>query len=61
MLEMRTIREACSTELSPTDSDALICFYERTICSDCAESKLNHTSPNYGGNKAVEQVTDPHE
>ena len=50
MLEMRTNCEACSKELAPNESDAFICSYECTFCSDCAANDLKLTCPNCGGN-----------
>jgi uncharacterized protein len=36
-LEMRTVCERCGTPLAP-DGAAMICSYECTFCTDCAEA-----------------------
>ena len=50
MLEMRPNCERCGRDLLPTSTEAFICSYECTFCSDCASTELNHVCPNCGGN-----------
>ena len=46
-LEMRTECEKCNKELKH-NSDALICSYECTFCSECSE-EMQHICPNCKG------------
>jgi len=46
-LEMRDACEKCGEELTP-DSDAFICSYECTFCSECT-GKMDGVCPNCGG------------
>jgi len=48
MLELRPNFECCDKDLPPA-SDARICSFECTFCTDCAETKLGGTCPNCGG------------
>jgi hypothetical protein len=50
MLELRPSCECCDNDLPPAATDAMICSYECTFCSDCAENRLRGTCPNCGGN-----------
>ncbi|MDB5827980.1 MAG: hypothetical protein JWQ73_2200 [Variovorax sp.] len=49
MLEMRPGCECCDRDLPPDSSDARICTFECTFCSDCAEARLDGVCPNCGG------------
>jgi hypothetical protein len=40
MLELRPNCECCDRDLSPDSTDALICSFECTYCSDCACQRL---------------------
>jgi hypothetical protein len=53
MLEMRQFCECCGKNLSPESSEALICSFECTFCTDCAENVLHGVCPNCGGNLIV--------
>jgi uncharacterized protein len=46
-LEMRAGCERCGAELAP-DGDAVICSYECTFCTQCAE-EMDHVCPNCSG------------
>ena len=46
-LEMKTECEKCKKELKK-DSEAFICIYECTFCSDCSE-QMKHICPNCSG------------
>jgi hypothetical protein len=46
-LEMRTECERCGTELAP-HGDAVICSFECTFCTSCAEA-MTHVCPNCSG------------
>jgi len=48
MLTMKPNCECCDRDLEPSATDALICSFECTWCSDCGEH-LDRTCPNCGG------------
>jgi hypothetical protein len=50
MLELRPSCEHCNTDLPNTTSDAMICTFECTFCSDCANTIFENVCPNCGGN-----------
>ena len=50
MLELRPNCECCDKVLPPESTEALICTFECTFCSSCAESVLNYICPNCSGN-----------
>ena len=49
MLELRPNCECCNKDLPPDSTDARICTFECTFCSDCTTTRLEHTCPNCGG------------
>ncbi|TCD19139.1 DUF1272 domain-containing protein [Pseudomonas sp. IC_126] len=49
MLELRPGCECCNIDLPPESAQALICSFECTFCTECAESKLGFICPNCGG------------
>lgn len=49
MLELRPNCEFCDKDLPPASTEACICSYECTFCSDCVESLLQNVCPNCGG------------
>ena len=49
MLILKPNCECCNTDLPPDSEDARICSFECTFCLSCAESILDHTCPNCGG------------
>jgi hypothetical protein len=49
MLELRPNCECCDSDLPPESRDAVICTFECTFCTDCAETKLGGICPNCGG------------
>ncbi|MEO7547934.1 MAG: DUF1272 domain-containing protein [Ramlibacter sp.] len=49
MLELRPGCECCDRDLPPDSTDARICTFECTFCSDCAQTKLQGICPNCGG------------
>jgi hypothetical protein len=48
MLELRPGCECCDKDLPP-DAAALICSFECTFCTECAEHVLMGKCPNCGG------------
>ena len=49
MLQLRPNCECCDRDLPPGSRDALICSFECTFCSECANTVLKGTCPNCGG------------
>lgn len=49
MLQMRPGCECCNRDLPPDSTDARICSFECTFCSDCADRRLSGVCPNCGG------------
>jgi hypothetical protein len=49
MLELRPNCECCDRDLPPSSTEAMICSFECTFCSDCAAGVLNGACPNCGG------------
>ena len=49
MLELRPNCECCDKDLPPAAADAVICTFECTFCTDCAETTLGGICPNCGG------------
>lgn len=49
MLQLRPNCECCNVDLPPDSSEARICTFECTFCSDCAEKRLGGKCPNCGG------------
>ncbi|MDB4291989.1 DUF1272 domain-containing protein [Maribacter sp.] len=49
MLEIRPSCENCDKDLAPNATDAMICTYECTYCSDCVTNVLHNVCPNCGG------------
>lgn len=50
MLELRPNCECCNKDLAPNSTDAMMCTFECTFCTDCASTVLNGQCPNCGGN-----------
>ncbi|WP_428312747.1 DUF1272 domain-containing protein [Hydrocarboniphaga sp.] len=55
MLQMRPGCECCDRDLPADSAEALICSFECTFCTACAEGALQGRCPNCGG----ELVTRP--
>jgi uncharacterized protein len=49
MLQMRPNCECCDKDLPPDFTEARICSFECTFCSDCSEQRLGSCCPNCGG------------
>ena len=56
LLELRPNCECCNKDLRPDSPDAVICTFECTFCSDCAQSKLHGICPNCGGNLVARPI-----
>jgi hypothetical protein len=49
MLQLRPNCECCDKDLPPESASAMICTFECTFCSECANDVLKGTCPNCGG------------
>ncbi|MBZ9793206.1 DUF1272 domain-containing protein [Rhizobium sp. 3T7] len=49
MLELRPNCECCDKDLPPDSSEAMICTFECTFCTDCVADVLGGVCPNCGG------------
>lgn len=49
MLALRPNCECCDKDLPPDSREAMICTFECTFCTDCAEGTLGGACPNCGG------------
>ena len=49
MLKLHPNCECCDKELPPDSTEANICSYECTFCSDCVNGILQNVCPNCGG------------
>ena len=55
-LELRPNCEMCGKDLPSHSSEARICTYECTYCSDCADKVLHNVCINCGGNLAPRPI-----
>jgi len=49
MLELRPTCENCDKQLPPASTEAMICSFECTYCTECVENVLHNVCPNCGG------------
>ena len=49
MLQLRPNCECCNRDLPNESTEARICTFECTFCSDCAETRLKNVCPNCSG------------
>jgi uncharacterized protein len=56
MLKLRPNCEYCDKDLAPDATDARICSYECTFCTDCVDTVLFNVCPNCGGGFAPRPV-----
>jgi hypothetical protein len=56
MLDLRPSCECCDKDLPPHAVDAMICSFECTFCTDCAQTALNGVCPNCGGGFAPRPI-----
>lgn len=49
MLSLRPICENCGKDLPNDSKEAMICTFECTFCSECANNILENVCPNCGG------------
>ena len=55
-LQLRPNCEYCDKDLPPNSTEARICSYECTFCTDCVESELGNVCPNCGGGFAPRPI-----
>lgn len=56
MLELRPSCEHCSKLLPPDSTEAMICSFECSFCTDCVNRLLGNVCPNCGGGFAPRPV-----
>ena len=56
MLELRPNCECCDRDLPPEATNAVICTFECTFCTDCAEGVLGDACPNCGGSFSARPI-----
>jgi len=49
MLELRPNCEGCDKDLLPSSTEANICSFECTFCTECVDNLLHNVCPNCGG------------
>lgn len=52
MLQLRPNCECCDRDLAPESREAMMCSFECTFCTQCAETVLHGVCPNCGGELA---------
>jgi hypothetical protein len=60
MLQLRPNCECCDKDLPPDSIEAVICTFECTFCSSCAQTILRDTCPNCGGNFSSRPIRPAH-
>jgi len=59
MLELRLNCECCDRDLPPSSKDAVICTFECTFCTICADEVFGGVCPNCGGNLVARPIRPP--
>lgn len=59
MLELRPNCECCDRDLPPSSKEAVICTFECTFCTTCADEVLGGICPNCGGNLVARPIRPP--
>ncbi len=49
MLTLKSNCEHCGTKLLPDSTEAMICSFECTFCTECVNDILDNVCPNCGG------------
>ena len=60
MLELRPSCENCQRQLPPEATDAMICSFECSFCTDCVKQVLDNVCPNCGGGFSLRPVRPAH-
>ena len=61
MLELRPSCEHCNRPLPPDSTEAMICSFECSFCTDCVNTVLDNVCPNCGGGFAPRPVRPAHD
>jgi uncharacterized protein len=56
MLELRPTCEHCNKKLPPDSLEAMICSFECTFCTACAQGLFGNVCPNCGGGFAPRPI-----
>lgn len=60
MLQLRPNCECCDKALPPDSTEAVICTFECTFCTACADDVLRGRCPNCGGNFSGRPIRPAH-
>ena len=60
MLELRPTCEHCNKALPADSTEAMICSFECTFCTQCVEDVLENVCPNCGGGFAPRPIRPGH-
>ncbi|MEH2509039.1 hypothetical protein V1291_000393 [Nitrobacteraceae bacterium AZCC 1564] len=56
MMKLKPNCECCDKDLPPDSQEAMICTFECTFCTDCANNVLGGTCPNCKGNLVARPI-----
>lgn len=56
MLKLKPNCECCDKDLPPESQEAMICSFECTFCTDCANNILGGSCPNCEGNLVARPI-----
>jgi hypothetical protein len=59
MLKLKPACERCGRSLAPDSTEAMICTFECTWCSDCVAGPMDGQCPNCGGNLERRPIRTP--
>jgi len=59
MLQLRPNCECCDRDLPPESREVMMCSFECTFCTQCAETVLHGTCPNCGGELVRRPIRPP--
>lgn len=60
MLQLRPNCECCDRDLPPDSTEAVICSFECTFCTTCAQTVLHGRCPNCGGEFVARPIRPAH-
>ncbi len=56
MLELRPTCEHCNRALPPESTEAMICSFECTFCTECKDQHFGDVCPNCGGDLVARPI-----
>ncbi|WP_375230946.1 DUF1272 domain-containing protein [Roseobacter sp. S98] len=59
MLTLKPNCECCDRDLPPASAEALICSFECTFCTGCADQRFCRVCPNCGGDLVPRPIRPP--